>query len=159
MTAAGVDQRADAEPGARPEDHLRRAAAEVERADPARPTFGNRGQRQRLRLEVVEQQALREAELGRRSGAVHHPGRVGELEPAIDDRAGAAGDDRTRPGAEPRDRRLDRFRQSGVVPGSEVDYRSERRLGRNFERKTHIRAAGVADQRGKRKGELAHGRH
>ena len=109
VAPARFDEGADAEAGAGPEDDLGPARAERRRPDRARPFPRNCGQRQRLGLEIVEQQPLAEAEPARRLGTVDQPGRVGEPERAPVDRPGAADDDRTRPPAEIGDRRLDRL--------------------------------------------------
>ena len=52
-------------PGA--ENHLRPFAAELERTDRPHPGFRDRRQRQRLRLEIVEQAALGRGRRGARS--------------------------------------------------------------------------------------------
>ena len=49
-------------------------------------------QGQRLRLEIIEKQALIEPELSGDGGAVDRPGRIGQLDAAPGNRAGGAGD-------------------------------------------------------------------
>ena len=55
MLARSLDQRGDAEAGAGTEDDVRAVGAVGQRADLPRPIGANGGQRQRLRLEIVEQ--------------------------------------------------------------------------------------------------------
>ncbi len=62
VAAGRLDQRGDAEAGAGAENRARALVAEAERADLTGPGVGNGGQRQSLRLEVVEQQAGAEIE-------------------------------------------------------------------------------------------------
>ena len=111
------------------ENDLRPLAAELERPDPPHPGFRDRRQRQRLRLEVVEQQPLAKARAARRLRPVHHPGRVGELKGPPDDRPGAADDHRARARPELGRRRLDRLGQARIVVGPQMDDLAQARSG------------------------------
>ncbi len=118
---------------------------------------GIAGSDKRLRLEIVEQQPLSEAEPPRRLGAVHHPGRVGELELAPVDRPGAADEQRARPRAERGDRRLGRFDEAGIIVGLEMNRRAERRVGRRLQGEARVGAADIDDDDRERYDEIAHG--
>ena len=157
VPAFDFDEPGDAETRPRPQDHLRAAAPEGERADRARPVLRNGRQHQGLRLEVVEQESLREAGAARRLGPVHHPGRVGELERPPCHRPRAAGDHRARPLAKLRRRRLERLGQARIIVGDEVDSGSQRPARLLDQREPDVGAAGVADKNRKGKGDVAHG--
>jgi hypothetical protein len=157
MTTGRVDQRADAEAGAGAKNHLWSARFEWDRADLPRPALGNGRQRQRLGLEIVEQQALGQAKPARRLGAVDHPRRIGQLEPAPVDRSGAADDERARALAVRGDRRLGGFGQAGVVVGLEVDRLADRDVGRRLQGEARVGAADVDDENGEWYDEIAHG--
>ena len=157
MTAGRLDQRANPETGSGTENHLRARSAETDRTDRPRPALRDRRQRQGLRLEIVEQQPLGEAEPPRRLGAVHHPRRIGELEPAPVDRPGAADENRTRPRAERSDRRLGGFDQPGIVVGLEMNCGAEWRIRRPLQSEAGVGAADVDDDDRERYDEIAHG--
>ena len=60
------------------------------------------------------------------------------------------------PGPELGDGRLDRLRQPWIIASAQVDDLAEAASGLADERKAHVGAAGVADERGEREGEVRH---
>ena len=78
---AGLDQRADAEPGARSEHDLGAGLRRRIAADLHEVLRLQRGQRQRQRLEVVEKNDVLDAEPRHHLRRADHPVRVGELRP------------------------------------------------------------------------------
>ena len=148
MLARGLDQRGDAEAGAGSEDDARAVAPVRERADLPRPVGGNGRQRQRLRLEIVEQQPAFEFQLARDLAPVDVPGRVGELQLAVDDRPRAAGDDRARPGGEFWQRRFDGFGEAGIVAGVDMHGLRQRGVGLFLDGEARVGAADVGNEDG-----------
>ena len=157
-TSVRLDQRGDAEPRTRPQDHLRALRPELKRADTPFPNLRNRGQGQRLGLEIVEQQSLFQASAARSLGAVHHPGRIGELQRPPVHRPCPTGDHRAWLRPELGDGGLDRLRQPRIVASVQVDDVAKAASRFVDERKAHIGAAGVADERGKGEREVGHWR-
>ena len=128
VTAFDFDQRSDAEARSRPENDLR-ARGRRRRAGRWGATILRNGrQHQRLRLEVVEQEPLREARAARRLGAVHHQGALVsfKVRPATGPAPQAI---RARALAELRRRRPDRLGQAGIIVGDEMDGGPERPAG------------------------------
>ncbi len=119
-----------------------------QRADLPRPVRGNRRQRQRLRLEIVEQQAAVELQVARDLAPIDVPSRVGELQLAVDDRAGAAGDDRARSGRKFREGGFDRLGKAGIVAGMDMHGLGQRAVGRRLDGETRVCAADVGNEDG-----------
>ena len=149
MFARRLDERRDAESGAGAENDARPLRAKGDGTDLARPPVGDRRQRQRLRLEIVEQQPAGELQPLGDLAPVDMPGRIRELQFAVDNRPGAAGDRRAWPRGEFGQDRLDRVSEAGIVAGMDMHGFRQRRVGALLEREPRIGAADVRDEDGK----------
>ena len=121
------------------------------RADRRRPAGLQHRQGQRLRLEIIEQEALIELQLGCDCGAVDRPGRIGQLDLAPLDRAGGAGDQGARPDAEALEGRRQRSLEARMRRRLARKTGKERRIGAHLQSEARIGAADVAKNDGEGK--------